>query len=145
MTRVVPPLLPGVPTSDKLHAWRLTEYTQCVVFDLDVLVLQNIDDLFGRPEELTIAHHPSDHLQSQCGVPLRARGVAAMFALRPKLATFNELVRYVRRRFVKPRQQMCARRSTPCLRLPSPRSRPRRPQLPHPDRPAPVGTSTRPG
>ena len=37
-------------TFTKLHAWKLTEYHKCVFLDSDVMVLQNIDDLFDRPE-----------------------------------------------------------------------------------------------
>ena len=32
-----PPLIPGVPTADKLQAWKLTEYTQCLVLDVDAV------------------------------------------------------------------------------------------------------------
>ena len=92
----VPPLLPGVPTADKLWIWSaLRNYTQCLVLDSDVMVLKPIDDLFGRAEELTIAHHPYDHLQAQCGIPLERRGVAAMFVMRPNAAIFDEYLTYV--------------------------------------------------
>lgn len=37
-------------TFTKLHAWKLTEYNKCVFLDADTLVLQNVDDLFDRPE-----------------------------------------------------------------------------------------------
>lgn len=37
-------------TLTKLHCWRLTQYERCVFMDSDTLVLQNIDDLFERPE-----------------------------------------------------------------------------------------------
>ncbi|XP_046853026.1 glycogenin-1-like isoform X4 [Xenia sp. Carnegie-2017] len=37
-------------TFTKLQGWKLTEYVKCVFLDADTLVLQNIDDLFNRPE-----------------------------------------------------------------------------------------------
>lgn len=37
-------------TFTKLHAWKLTEYNKCVFLDADTLILQNVDDLFDRPE-----------------------------------------------------------------------------------------------
>jgi glycogenin glucosyltransferase len=37
-------------TFTKLHAWKLVEYEKCVFLDADTLVLQNVDDLFSRPE-----------------------------------------------------------------------------------------------
>ncbi|KAK0403975.1 hypothetical protein QR680_017220 [Steinernema hermaphroditum] len=37
-------------TFTKLHCWRLTQYEKCVFLDADVLVVQNADELFERPE-----------------------------------------------------------------------------------------------
>ena len=37
-------------TFTKLNAWKLVEYEKCVFLDADTLVLQNVDDLFNRPE-----------------------------------------------------------------------------------------------
>jgi len=37
-------------TFTKLHCWRLTQFSKCVFLDADILVLQNIDDLFERDE-----------------------------------------------------------------------------------------------
>ncbi|XP_028407618.1 glycogenin-1-like [Dendronephthya gigantea] len=37
-------------TFTKLHSWKLVEYTKCVFLDADTMVLQNVDDLFNRPE-----------------------------------------------------------------------------------------------
>jgi len=37
-------------TLTKLHVWRLTQFNKVVFLDADTLVLQNIDDLFDRPE-----------------------------------------------------------------------------------------------
>ena len=99
LLHAAPPLIPGVPTADKLHVWTLTNYTQCVVLDADLMFLKPIDDVFGGTAELTIAHHPYDHLQAQCGVPVEARGIAAMIVMRPNLATYAALMRYLLRRF----------------------------------------------
>ena len=99
LLRAAPPLIPGVPTADKLHVWSLTDYTQCVVLDADLMFLKPIDDLFGRSAELTIAHHPYDHLQAQCGVPVAARGIAAMILMRPDMSTYHALMQFLRRRF----------------------------------------------
>lgn len=99
LLRPAPPLIPGVPTADKLHVWKLTNYSQCVVLDADLLVLKPIDSLFGNLAELTVAHHPYDHLQAQCGVPVAARGIAAMIVMRPNLETYAALMSYLLRRF----------------------------------------------
>ncbi len=40
----------GVNRYGKLAVWTLTEYDKVVYIDVDTLVLQNIDDLFLRPE-----------------------------------------------------------------------------------------------
>lgn len=37
-------------TLTKLHCWRLVEFSKAVFMDADTLVMQNIDDLFTRPE-----------------------------------------------------------------------------------------------
>ena len=101
-----PPIIPGVPTADKLLVWRLTQYSQLAVVDADVMFVRPIDSLFARaadgdrdPTELTIAHHPYDHLQAQCGVPVSKRGIAALFVVRPKEATYRSLMAYLLRRF----------------------------------------------
>ena len=41
-------------TFTKLHAWKLIHYSKCVFLDADTLVLDNVDELFGR-EELSAA------------------------------------------------------------------------------------------
>lgn len=95
----MPPIIPGVPTADKLHAWRLTNYTKCAILDVDMMVLQPIDDVFTVSSELTIAHHPYDHLQAQCGINVRERGIAALMVIRPSLVTYASLITYLLRRF----------------------------------------------
>jgi hypothetical protein len=99
LLRPAPPLIPGVPTADKLHVWTLTNYTQCVVLDADLMFLKPIDDLFDSSADLTIAHHPYDLLQAQCGVPVAKRGIAAMILMRPDLSTYHALMSYLLRRF----------------------------------------------
>lgn len=105
----VRPLMPGVPTADKLWAWSvLSNYSQCLLMDADVMVLQPLDDIFGYPEDVTIAHHAYDNVQAQCGIPLERRGIAAMFVMRPNQATFRAYVQYVRTRLSAPQQRMYA-------------------------------------
>lgn len=94
-----PPIIPGVPTADKLLVWKLTNYSQLAVVDADVMFIRPIDELFGGDAEFTIAHHPYDHLQAQCGVDLTARGIAALFIMRPHAATYDALISYLLRRF----------------------------------------------
>jgi hypothetical protein len=107
--RSVPPLLAGVPTADKLWAWSLfANYSQCLVIDTDVMVLRPIDDVFGRAAELTVAHHPYDNVQAQCGIPRERRGIAAMFVLRPSETVFQAYLQFIRRRLTKPLQLMYA-------------------------------------
>jgi len=37
-------------TLSKIHCWKLTQYKKCVFLDADILVLQNIDELFEKEE-----------------------------------------------------------------------------------------------
>ena len=109
-----PPVFKGVPTADKLHAWALTNYSQLLVLDSDVMVLRPLDGLFAEHEramltgstELVIAHHPYDALQAQCGVSLAFRGVAALLLLRPSHTLQAELLSFLRARFTQPHQFM---------------------------------------
>ena len=55
----IPPLVLGVPTIDKLHAWRLTNYTRLAVIDADLLAVRSLDDLFAN-RGFSVAHHPYD-------------------------------------------------------------------------------------
>jgi hypothetical protein len=96
-----PPLIPGVPTADKLLVWKLTNYSQLAVIDADLMFVRPIDALFGGGTELTAAHHPYDHLQAQCDVPIAARGIAALLVVRPNLGTYSALMSYLLRRFRK--------------------------------------------
>ena len=89
----IPPIQPGIPTTDKLHAWRLTDYTTVVFLDADVMAVGPLDDAFEQPEEFVIAAHPYDTVQgAACGHPLHRRGVTGMFSLRPSLGTYARLV-----------------------------------------------------
>lgn len=42
-------------TFTKLHCWKLTQYEKCVFMDADMLVLKNIDELFGKEELSAVA------------------------------------------------------------------------------------------
>ena len=92
----IPIMLPGVPAVDKLYVWRLTNYTKILVLDADIMVLRSLDAAFEFAEEFAIAHHPHDMIQAQCGLPPERRGVSAMFAARPNLATLDGLTAYLR-------------------------------------------------
>ena len=89
----VPPLVLGVALFDKLHAWRLApRFERVAMLDADMMVLQPLDDLFARPEELLIARHPGGGMeQAQCGVPKERWGIGGFFVLRPSLRTFSAL------------------------------------------------------
>ena len=91
----IAPLILGSPASDKLHAWTLKRYARCVVLDADVLVLRPIDELFAMRSDFVIAHHPTDLMQAQCGIPLPRRGVGALYAMRPDAADFTRLRAYI--------------------------------------------------
>ncbi|KAL1529724.1 hypothetical protein AB1Y20_000661 [Prymnesium parvum] len=89
----ITPVQPGIPTTDKLHAWRLTNYTRVLFLDADVMAIASLDDAFRQPEEFVIAAHPYDTVQgAACGQPLERRGVTGMFALRPSISTFDRLI-----------------------------------------------------
>ncbi|XP_066455337.1 glycogenin-1 [Eleutherodactylus coqui] len=72
-------------TLTKLHCWTLTEYTKCVFMDADILVLENIDDLFER-EELSAAPDPGWPDCFNSGV----------FVFQPSLDTYNQLLQLAR-------------------------------------------------
>jgi len=93
----VPPLFPGIPSADKLHVWKLGKYSKVLVVDSDVLVLRSLDDAFamGSGDEFSIAHHPYEMQQAQCGIPVHQRGVGGLFVARPNESTFSELVAYI--------------------------------------------------
>eukprot|EP00117_Sycon_ciliatum_P006085 scpid81710/ scgid9770/ Glycogenin-1 len=69
-------------TLTKLYAWKLTMYQKCVFLDADTLVLQNIDDLFTRPE-------PS--AAPDVGWPDCFN--SGVLVLVPSLKTYDELIR----------------------------------------------------
>ena len=81
----VPPLKQGVPTLDKLHAWRLVSYSALLFIDADAMALQPLDQLFAD-QELVIAAHPYDMMQGACDLPLGRRAVTGLFMLRPSVA-----------------------------------------------------------
>ena len=57
----VPPIQRGIPTTDKLHAWRLNNYSRVMFLDADVMLLGSIDEAFTHLDrEFTIAAHPYD-------------------------------------------------------------------------------------
>ncbi len=74
------PRFDGVFT--KLRAWELTDFDKVVFLDADTLVLQNVDDLFERPE---ITGAP-DFLMPD-------RFNSGVMVLEPSAATFRRMVR----------------------------------------------------
>jgi len=66
----------------KLCAWQLVEYDKVVFLDADTLVLQNVDDLFDRPE---IAAAPDFFLPD--------RFSSGVMVLEPSAAKFDRMVR----------------------------------------------------
>ena len=79
--------------TDKLHAWRLSQYSRVVFVDADMMIMRPLDELFEQSSEFTAAHHESDFAQSLCGVPIERRIIAAMFMLKPSAARFDALAR----------------------------------------------------
>lgn len=96
ITHSTPPLFPGVPSADKLEAWRLTQYRKIAVLDSDLMALGPLDELFERDGNLTIANHVYDLAQGPaCGVGPSRRGVAALFTLRPSDEEYGTLRRWL--------------------------------------------------
>ena len=92
--RIVPPLVEGKPTADKIHAWRLVEYDRVVVTDGDVLAIQPWNALFESVHQgIVLAQHAYDLEQAKCGLPIGRRGNTGLFTLRPSQATFERLLR----------------------------------------------------
>ena len=86
-------LVLGNPATDKLSAWALTRFRRLLVIDSDVMVLQAMDrEMFDRQNTFTIAHHESDLVQGQCGIPVADRSISAMFSLEPSIATHTSLL-----------------------------------------------------
>lgn len=65
----------------KLRAWQLTEFERVVFLDADTLVLQNVDDLFERPE---FAAAPDFFMPDRFN--------SGVMVLRPSEATFSRMV-----------------------------------------------------
>jgi glycogenin glucosyltransferase len=70
-------------TFTKINCWLLEKYTKCVFLDSDVVVLQNIDDLFER-EELSAA--------PDAGWPDCFN--SGVFVFRPSKETFTKLAQF---------------------------------------------------
>jgi glycogenin glucosyltransferase len=71
------------PTFTKICLWQLTQFKKVVFLDADTLVLQNIDDLFGRPEFSACP---------DAGWPDCFN--SGVFVAVPSEATFHELLRF---------------------------------------------------
>jgi alpha-N-acetylglucosamine transferase len=65
----------------KLRAWQLVEFDKVVVLDADTIVLQNVDDLFARPE---IAAAPDFFLPD--------RFSSGVMVIEPRESTFERMV-----------------------------------------------------
>ena len=91
ITRLVAPIIRGVPPTDKLHAWLLTNYSRILILDSDTLVLRSLDYMFAFPEPFVIAHHPTDIVQLVCGIPTERRSMTSLFVLQPGDATYAAL------------------------------------------------------
>lgn len=87
-----PALVPGSPATDKLQAWRLTQYRRVLVLDSDVMALRSVSSLFADSAPIVAAHHESDIVQSRCGVPLEKRLIGALYAISPSEQTFRSIV-----------------------------------------------------
>ena len=74
MVLQVPPIQLGVPTTDKLHAWRLTNYSRVMFLDADVMAIAPLDDAFTHMREFTIAAHPYDTVFVLCCVRVTTLG-----------------------------------------------------------------------
>ena len=93
----VPPILPGIPAADKLHAWKLSNYTRCLLVDADILILRSVDELFARgAPSFVMAHHPTDLIQAECGLSPPRRGVSAFVMMQPSPGLFTQLVASLR-------------------------------------------------
>jgi glycogenin len=66
----------------KLRAWQLTDFEKVVLLDADTIVVQNVDDLFDRPE---IAAAPDFFLPD--------RFSSGVMVLEPSEATFDRMIR----------------------------------------------------
>ena len=74
-------------TFSKLRAWTLAQFGKCVFLDADVLVLQNVDDLFER-EELSAA--------PDIGWPDCFN--TGVFVFKPSIEKYSELLEYAEKR-----------------------------------------------
>lgn len=99
--RIVVPLTTTLPpTALKLWAWTLVDYDACLLLDTDMLVLRplwrHFPHVVDNPaDKLIMAHHPTDLLQSQCGLPPLTRGLACVIGLLPNMDTFHSLTAWV--------------------------------------------------
>ena len=70
-------------TFTKINCWLLEKYSKCVFLDADIVVLQNIDDLFER-DELSAA--------SDAGWPDCFN--SGVFVYKPSKETFRKLLQF---------------------------------------------------
>ncbi|GBG76892.1 hypothetical protein CBR_g23106 [Chara braunii] len=70
----------GVVGFDKINAWLLTEYSKVVFLDVDMLVLDNLDELFDRPEP---AAAPDIYIGNRFN--------SGLMVLKPSQATYTDL------------------------------------------------------
>jgi len=70
-------------TFTKLHCWTLTQYSKCVFLDADTLALQNIDELFSKPE-----------LSAACDIGWPDCFNSGMFVFTPSQDTYEGLIKF---------------------------------------------------
>ena len=93
------PIVRGVPSADKLEAWRFTQYEFILFVDADMMFVAPPDTLFQRAAYLGVEHyganHPYEMVQAGCGVPIEQRAVGGLFVLRPFVQTYWELLAHL--------------------------------------------------
>ncbi len=74
---------------NKVRAWQLTEYTKILFFDLDSLVLKNLDFLLNYPE-LTASNDQAEEVLIDTYKILNP----GIMVLKPSNETFNRFIKY---------------------------------------------------
>lgn len=72
-------------TFTKFHLWNQTQFSRVVFFDADVLVLQNVDELFSLPDDVPFAASP------ELGFPDVFN--SGMMVIKPSQDVFSTLTR----------------------------------------------------
>lgn len=82
----------------KLNMWSLTEYDKLVYLDCDMLVLDNVDELFQREDMSAVADRDFDFWRSE------SKGLnSGCLVIKPNMTVYNNLIKQLNNVFDRPK------------------------------------------